>query len=552
MPHIELLLEGARAVLAERENARFVLVQQGGGGAAFARTLYLEAPQVTTCVVNVPVAHPQAVEWVLAEARAAVGYSEAHYDASGRRREAVLRLLPLPEELAEPSLRPDDVLLVTGGGKGIAAECALSLARETGVRLALLGRSHPDTDSELSTNLARMAAAGVQVQYVAADVTDADAVRDAVQKVEASLGPIAAILHGAGVNVPQLLSSLDKADFLKTLAPKVQGIRNVLAAVNPEQLRLLVTFGSIIARTGLPGEADYALANEWLAQLIEHFQTEHPNCRCLNVEWSIWSGVGMGDRLGRVDVLMQQGITPITPDIGITMLQRLIAQPLPMTSVVVTGRFGEAPTLKLEQPELPFLRFLEQPRVYYPGVELVVDVELSVNNDPYLNDHVFQGERVFPAVLGLEAMAQVAMALLETTELPIFEDVQFNRPVVVTESAPLKIRLAALVRGANQIEVVLRSEQTAFQVDHFRAICWVGKQASGIGEQSKHFADIQDDKPHVSLNPEQDLYGEILFHSGRFQRLHGYRKLRSTECLAEIAPATEVNWFSRYLPESLF
>jgi hypothetical protein len=54
---------------------------------------------------------------------------------------------------------------------------------------------------------------------------------------------------------------------------------------------------------------------------------------------------------------MQQGITPITPDIGITMLQRLIAQPLPMTSVVVTGRFGEAPTLKLEQPELPFLRF---------------------------------------------------------------------------------------------------------------------------------------------------------------------------------------------------
>ncbi|MBD0344611.1 MAG: SDR family NAD(P)-dependent oxidoreductase, partial [Coleofasciculus sp. Co-bin14] len=551
IPHIELLLEGVRAVLAQRKNARFVLVQQSGGGAALARTLYLEAPQVTTCVVNVPVDHPQAVEWVLAEARAAVGYCEAHYDASGRRREAVLRLLPLPEELAEPPLRPDDVLLVTGGGKGIAAECALCLARQTGVRLALLGRSHPDTDSELFTNLARMAAAGIQVQYVAADVTDADAVRDAVQKVEASLGSISAILHGAGVNVPQLLSSLDRADFLKTLAPKVQGIRNVLAAVNPEQLRLLVTFGSIIARTGLPGEADYALANEWLAQLIEHFQTEHPNCRCLNVEWSIWSGVGMGDRLGRVDVLMQQGITPITPDIGITMLQRLIAQPLPTTSVVVTGRFGEAPTLKLEQPELPFLRFLEQPRVYYPGVELVVDVELSVNNDPYLNDHVFQGERVFPAVQGLEAMAQVAMALLETTELPIFEDVQFNRPVVVSESAPLKIRLAALARGVNQIEVVLRSEQTAFQVDHFRAICWVGKQVSGIGEHSKHFADIQDNKPHVSLNPEQDLYGEILFHSGRFQRLHSYRKLRATECLAEIAPASETNWFSRYLPREL-
>ncbi|MFH7029534.1 MAG: SDR family NAD(P)-dependent oxidoreductase [Heteroscytonema crispum UTEX LB 1556] len=556
IPDIELLLEGSRAVLADPENAQFVLVQQGGGGAAFARTLYLEAPQVKTCIVNVPMDHPQAVEWILAEAKTVVGYSEAHYDASGTRREAVLRLLPMPEDMAEPSLGPDDVLLVTGGGKGIAAECALSLARETGVRLALLGRSHPDTDSELSTNLARMAAAGVQVQYVAADVTDADAVRDAVQKVEASLGAITAILHGAGVNVPQLLSSLDQADFLKTLAPKVQGIRNILAAVNPEQLRLLVTFGSIIARTGLPGEADYALANEWLAQLIEHFQTEHLNCRCLNVEWSIWSGVGMGDRLGRVDVLMQQGITPITPDIGMTMLRRLIAQPLPTTSVVVTGRFGKAPTLKLEQPELPFLRFLEQPRVHYPGVELVVDVDLSINSDPYLNDHVFQGEQVFPAVMGLEAMAQVAMALLETTELPIFEDVQFNRPVVVPKNASLKIRLAALVQGANKIEVVLRSEQTAFQVDHFRAVCWFGNQSStrtlGISEQSKHLADIQDDKFCVSLDPKQDLYGKVLFHNGRFQRLHGYRKLRATECLAEIEPASsEVNWFSRYLPRYL-
>lgn len=559
LPHIDLLLEGSRAVLADRENARFVLVQQGGGGAAFARTLYLEAPQVTVCVVNVPMDCPQAVEWILAEARAAVGYSEAYYDASGTRREAVLRLLPMPEELTEPVLGADDVLLVTGGGKGIAAECALSLARETGVRLALLGRTpyerasrtHPDTDSELATNLERMAAAGVRVHYVAVDVTDADAVRDAVREVEVSFGPISAILHGAGVNVPQLLSSLDRADFLRTLAPKVRGIRNVLAAVNPDRLRLLVTFGSIIARTGLPGEADYALANEWLGQLVERFQREHPDCRCLNLEWSIWSGVGMGDRLGRADVLMQQGITPITPDIGIAMLQRSIARPLPVTSVVVTGRFGEAPTLKLEQPELPFLRFLEQPRIYYPGVELVVDVELSVKSDPYLNDHVFQGERVFPAVLGLEAMAQVAMALLQTTDLPIFEDVQFNRSVVVPESDPLKIRVAALVRGEKQVEVVLRCEQTAFQVNHFRAVCLFGKQTSGIGEPSKQIGNLQDDRFRVSLNPDRDLYGEILFHSGRFQRLDNYRKLRSTECLAEIAPATEVNWFSRYLPGGL-
>ena len=62
------------------------------------------------------------------------------YDTSGQRREPVWRLLPLSDESTALPLGSDDVLLVTGGGKGITAECALSLARETGTRLALFGR----------------------------------------------------------------------------------------------------------------------------------------------------------------------------------------------------------------------------------------------------------------------------------------------------------------------------------------------------------------------------------------------------------------------------
>ena len=34
------------------------------------------------------------------------------------------------------------------------------------------------------------------------------------------LGPITAVLHGAGVNVPRPIGSLDEAAFLKTLAPR--------------------------------------------------------------------------------------------------------------------------------------------------------------------------------------------------------------------------------------------------------------------------------------------------------------------------------------------
>ena len=245
---------------------------------------------------------------------------------------------------------------------------------------------------------------------------------------EHQLGPVTALLHGAGTNTPQLIAALDEEAIQRTLAPKVRGLRNVLAAVDPNRLRLLVTFGSIIARAGLRGEADYALANEWLTALTEEFQARHPGCRCLALEWSVWSGVGMGERLGRVDSLILQGIMPIHPDEGVRILLERLRHPQPATALVVTGRFGEPPTLKLTQPELPLQRFLERRRAYYPGVELVVDAELSRQTDPYLDDHVVHKERLLPAVLGLEGMAQVAMALTGSKTPPSFEHVELTRP----------------------------------------------------------------------------------------------------------------------------
>lgn len=554
--HIALLLDGARAIAEDRENARFVLVQHGGGAAAFARTLKLELPEVITCVVDVPEDNPAAAQWVIEEALSATIYSEVYYDAAARRREPVWRHLPATD-ISEPQpLSSDDVLVVTGGGKGITAECALSLAKTTGVRLALLGRATPESDTELSNNLARMEAAGLSFKYFSVDITDETAVRAVVSQIEEEIGTVTAILHGAARNSPQLLAHHHEELFQRTLGVKVRGARNLLAAVNPERLRLFIAFGSIIARTGLPGEADYGLANEWLTRLVEQWQAAHPNCRCLAIEWSVWSGVGMGQRLASVDVLTQQGIVPISPDKGISMLNELLAQRLPTVSVVVAGRYREMPTFRIEPDELPFLRFLERPRVYYPGIELVVDVDLSTDNDPYLDDHQLQGERLLPAVVGLEAMAQAAAALHGDDGTPvIFEDVFFARPVVVPPSAPLTIRVAALARGSGVVEVALRSEETAFQLDHFKATCRFEAPESKAETASPLTFDVALDRettaPCVPLESARSLYGDILFHGGRFQRLNNYSLLRAKECLAEIAPDEALPWFSPYLPEHL-
>src|SRR5690606_34250625 len=108
--------------------------------------------------------------------------------------------LPVRPERETGPLSAADVLLVTGGGKGITAECAMAMAGEA--KLIVLGRSDPGDDQELAANLRRMTESGLTVHYAMADVTDAGQVRQAVAAAQEALGPVTAVLHGAGRNEP--------------------------------------------------------------------------------------------------------------------------------------------------------------------------------------------------------------------------------------------------------------------------------------------------------------------------------------------------------------
>jgi enediyne polyketide synthase len=541
----EFLLQTAQSAL-KQDLQQVVFLQQSGGASALARTLYLENPEIKVTVINAPLDHAEAASWTAVEARANRGFTEAHYDAAGIRREPRLKLLWPQKTAQHAGLTSHDLLLVTGGGKGIAAESALQMAKISGCRLALLGRSKPATDHELESNLRRFTEAGVRFAYYAADITDHQAVGDAIQQIEAEAGPITAMLHGAGTNQPARLEEITTAVLAQTLAPKLTGLRNVLDHLNPQKLRLLVTFGSIIARGGLHGEAHYGLANEWLNTTVERWQQEHPHCRCLNLEWSVWGGIGMGQRLGVLDSLVRQGITPLPVDDAINHLQAMLAWEGAPISSIITGRFGDLPTLKFAQPELPMSRFLEHTRVYHPGIELIADAELSTDTDPYVAEHAFQGEQLLPAVMGMEAMAQAAMALEQSESLPVLRDLCFEHPIVIPKNKPVTLRIAALRREPGNIAVAIRCSSTGFQVDHFTGTYIFNETPSATDSAVADYpAEL------LPLGPARDLYGRILFHCGRFCRVEGYHSLHAERSIARLCAPEEKPWFARQLPPTL-
>jgi enediyne polyketide synthase len=55
----------------------------------------------------------------------------------------------------------------------------------------------------------------------------------------------------------------------------------------------------------------------------------------------------------------------------------------------------------------------------------------------------------------------------------------------------------------------------------------------------------------IGIDPQRDLYGGLLFHKGRFKRLKRYLRLGAKQCLAEIEPPNNSDWFGRYLPAGL-
>lgn len=556
-PAYALLVEAAQRLAAQRDST-FLVIHGEPSASGFARTLHLERDGAATVVVQVPFAHPQALAWAVSEAEGARGFVEVRYHADGRREEPQWQLLGESagadlDFAACGLLGRGDVLLVSGGGYGIAAECALAIARETGCTLALFGRSQVERNDELRRNLERFSALGVVHRYYVADVVDAQAVAHAVACVERDLGRIVAILHGAGVNRPRLSAHLDTEDMRRTVAPKLIGLRHLLDAVNADALRLLVSFGSIIARTGLAGAADYALANACLSEATAAFGARHRHCRCLAIEWSVWSGVGMGERLGTLQSLLQQGIAPITVDAGIGMLRRLLARTDLPPALVVCGRFGAPPTVRLQTDAVPFLRFVERVRFHVPGVEMVVDAELSAQSDPYLRDHVYHAQSLFPAVLGLEAMCQVALALtgLEAPPTQVrFDDVRFLHAIPVAATQPLTLRIVALRQIDGAIDLALRCATTAFKVDHFRARCRFADMLA-LPASVPSASDVSAATAPSLLDPATQVYGTLLPHGPMFQLLHSYQRLGATYCDATIAQPAASDWFGRTLPAAL-
>ncbi|MDA0310489.1 MAG: SDR family NAD(P)-dependent oxidoreductase [Gemmatimonadetes bacterium] len=271
----------------------------------------------------------------------------------------VLRLEALVgDATVGPALGRGSVVVVSGGARGVTATCAAKLAEEWGVRLALLGRSTlgewpagvPLTSDpvqltgalaaaarergeavELATiqkeahtlaasaavrfSLAELDARGIEALYISADVGDAGQVSAALDDVREKWGPIAGIVHGAGVLRDKAIAELTSDRVADVFGPKVLGLSALLEATKDDPIRLIALFSSIAARTGNAGQAAYAAANEVLNKVAAaEAYRRGDSCKVRSYNWGPWAG-GMVDA-GLAAHFAKQGVALLGLEAG--------------------------------------------------------------------------------------------------------------------------------------------------------------------------------------------------------------------------------------------
>jgi 3-oxoacyl-[acyl-carrier protein] reductase len=154
--------------------------------------------------------------------------------------------------------------LVTGAARGIGRAIALELARQ-GHDVAIHYRSDPGAAEQLKNEIAAL---GVNVATLQADLAHADAATQLVKEANQALGGLDILVNNAGVNRDQLLLRMRDEDWdlvLRTdLTAAFLTTREALKLMIRSRYGRIINITSVVGVGGNAGQANYAAAKAGL------------------------------------------------------------------------------------------------------------------------------------------------------------------------------------------------------------------------------------------------------------------------------------------------
>jgi acyl carrier protein len=155
------------------------------------------------------------------------------------------------------------------------------------------------------------------------DVTDVSAVRELVMASRA-YGTLRGVIHAAGRLDDGAIVNLSPERFARVLAPKVDGIRALEAALRGTDLDVLVLASSAASVLGSPGQGNYCAGNAYLDAFA--LARRDVAKRVVSLSWGPWAGDGMAQVDGQATA-DRFGLAMIPPQIGAALSVRAMSAP---------------------------------------------------------------------------------------------------------------------------------------------------------------------------------------------------------------------------------
>ena len=470
------------------------------------------------------------------------------------------------ESSASPVLGPEDVVLITGGARGVTAEVAVAIAEAGHPRLILMGRSpepeaEPDwlvnleseaeikrailTQSgpgispqevqaefnriqagrEIARSISRISAAGSEVDYCSVDVRATDEVRACLLPLVEKYGSVTALVHGAGVLADRNIEDKSDEDFARVYETKVGGFRSVLAALEESPLKVMVLFSSSTARFGRRGQVDYAAANEVLNKVAQAEAARRDRCRVVSVNWGPWDGGMVTPALK--SMFSGEGIEVIGMRSGAAYLLDEIAIPDGPAEVLVLGRGSTVPTAETGSLATngggaatngahttssaggptgngTTAEGLDEPPT-------VFERTISTDTHEFMASHVLGGRAVLPAAMTLEWLAHGALHGNPGLRFIGVDDLRVFKGVLLQADESCQIRVCADKAKKRGEEFLVTAElcsggRNGGRVLHARADIVLAST-----QPDAETVEVSEGLPALDQSIET-IYSETLFH----------------------------------------
>jgi NAD(P)-dependent dehydrogenase (short-subunit alcohol dehydrogenase family)/acyl carrier protein len=577
-----------------------------GGLAGLAKTAALEWPEVCCHALDIAPGweEVEAVAEAIVRELVQAGPVEVGLDREERRE---LSLAPAAYPEGGLNLAPGDVVVATGGARGVTAECLCALAGRAPLTLVLLGRSpaptpepewlssltsaadmkrallahHPWPDGtptpaqleavyqgyangrEIAGSIQRMMDAGATVHYATADVRDAEAVGRVLDEVRAEHGPVKALIHGAGILEDRFIVDKTPDQFARVLETKVRGLEVLLEALESDPLAYLILFSSVAARMGNRGQADYAAANEVLNKIAQKTAALRPSCRVISFNWGPWDGGMVSPELRRE--FERSGVALIPLSAGAeSMVAEMAGLPGESVEIVMGGGLApqapsspddgrkETASLPDAAPEVPHA---PPAAAEIPGASpqdllcLLFKREVDIERFPVIGSSLLDGQPVFPFALMTEWLGHGALHDNPGLYLHGLDDVRLVRRIQVGAGRKLIRLMAGKARrngGIYEVDVELRNGvQGTDEVVHSRARAIL---ADTPHQAPPSFSPPLDIRVKSYAKSMDEIYEKILFLG---EDLRGIREIMRCSPKGIIAKITSAPPPERWMAEPL-